>query len=514
MMSTVRRACFAGLACLVTALPAAAQNWPVGIPAAPFGVNEAGGTATFFVDNTNAAATDAGNPNGTAARPRRTVPPALPAGAIVEVRGGPYTIEAQWNGAGTQSSPVIVRGIGDPVFSGAGVIFSGSYFILDGIVLQGMQIGVSGSYIAIRNSIVRNYNPGRHSTTIAPHGSYLVFYRNQIYNNGDSSGTAEADVHGIKPSSGDSYIWIVGNEIHHNGGDSVQIGDATTAEPWPHHIYVGGNTMHEDRENAVDIKQARDIIVSSNTIYGYKPSNSSNGEATVVHNGPQRVWFINNVVRNSHTGMVCTGADQYYVIGNVITDIIHVAGGTYDAGSLYGSQAILVYGSTNAYAVANTIWNVDAGISNATGSTKMEFVDNIIGNVLQASHHIAVSNSVAANASVMSNNLLTGTVRIRWGSGATSSLGDCRNCKTGDPQFVNAPLRDLRISSTSPAVNGGIAHAVYATFQSLYGETISKDLGGMSRPNGGWDIGAYETGSSSTGPPPAPTSPVNVHIIR
>jgi hypothetical protein len=378
-----------------------------------------------------------------------------------------------------------------------------------------MQIGLVGSNIALRNSVVRNYNPGRHSTTISPKGTHLVLYRNQIYNNGDSSATAEADVHGIKPSSGDSYIWIVGNEIHHNGGDSVQIGDATTPEPWPHHIYVGGNSLHEDRENAVDIKQARDIIVSSNTMYGYKPSNSSNGEVTVVHNGPQRVWLVNNIVRSSHAGMICTGADQYYVIGNVITDIIHVPQAPYDAGSLYGSQAILVYGSTNAYAIANTIWNVDAGISNATGSTKMEFVDNIIGNLLQNSHHIAVSNSTAANASVMSNNLFAGTVRIRWGESATSSLADCRNCKTGDPQFVNGPLRDLRIAGGSPAVNAGVAHPAFATFQSLYGESIARDAGGLSRPNGGgWDIGAYESGTGSTAPPPAPPSPSNFHVIR
>lgn len=501
-----------GLALLLVSIPVSAQTWPVGIPAAPFGVSEAGGPATYYIDNTNPGATDTSNPNGTAATPRRTVPTSFPAGAVVEIRGGPYTGDVQWNGSGTAASPVIVRGIGGPVVTGTALGLTGTYFLIDGIVLQGMQVTINGSHIALRNSVVRNYNPGRHSTTIAPHGSYLLFYKNQIYNNGDSSGTAEADVHGIKPSTGASNIWIIGNEIHHNGGDAVQIGDAKTTEPWPHHIYVGGNTMHEDRENAVDIKQARDIIVSSNTIYGYQPSSSSNGEAAVTHNGPSRVWFISNIVRNSHTGIVCTGADQFYVIGNVITDIMHSAGSRYDAGSLYNSQAILVYGSTNAYAIANTIWSVDGGISNATGSTKMEFVDNIIGNLLQPSHHIAVSNTTAANASVMSHNLLSGTVRIRWGQAATSSLANCLNCRTGDPQFVNAALRDVRVTSASPAVNGGIAHAVYATFQGLYGESIARNAGGLARPNGGWDIGAYETGSGPT--TPAPTSPTNVHFVR
>jgi len=512
MKTIAIRVSLVGAALLYAAVPAAAQAWPVGIPAAPFGINEVGGAATYYIDSANAAATDTSNPNGTPAKPRRTVPTSFPAGAVVEIRGGPYTAGAEWNASGTQAAPVIVRGIGSPVFNGAGIGFAGSYFVIDGIVMEGMQVSVNGSYIALRNSVVRNYNPGRHSSSVAPQGSYIVFYKNQIYNNGDANGTAEADVHGIKPAVGDSYVWIIGNEIHHNGGDSVQIGDASAREPWPHHIYVGGNTMHEDRENAVDIKRARDIIVSSNTMYGYKPTGSSNGETTVTHNNPQRVWFINNVIRNSHTGIVCTGADQYYVIGNVITDIIHAAGSSYDPNSLYNSQAILVYASTNAYAIGNTIWNVDGGISNATRSTKMEFVDNIIGNLLQPSHHIAVSNTSAAAASVMRNNLFSGTVRIRWGESATSSLADCQNCKTGDPLFVNAALRDLRITASSPAVNAGISHAVYATFQGLYGESIARDPGGLGRPTGGWDIGAYETGSGST--VPAPSSPPNGRIIR
>lgn len=478
---------------LLTPNAATAQAWPTGIPASAFGVDGVPQTATFYIDNTNPAAADVSNPNGTKIRPRVSLPTSLPAGAVVDVRGGPYTIAATVTGAGTETSPVIIRGVGLPVFNGTGVVFGGAYFIIEGIVLEGMQVVLKGSHLALRNSVVRNYNPGRHSAAVVPSGSHVVLYGNRIYNNGDARGNIEADVHGVKTSSGNSYIWIVANDIHHNGGDSVQIGDARTAEPWPHHIFIGGNTLHEDRENAVDIKQARDVIVSSNTIYGYRPSNSSNGEATVTHNGPQRVWFVNNVVRDSHMGIVCTGADQYYVIGNVITDIKHVPDRPYDANSLYATHAILVYSTTGAYAIANTIWNVDAGISHARGSAKMEFVNNIIGHLLQPSHHIAVSDTAAANASVMRHNLFEGGVRVRWGRAATASLAACADCRTGSPQFVNGDGRDLRIKRASPAVNTGVSHPAYATFQTLYGESIARDIGGLARPTGGWDIGAYET---------------------
>src|SRR5512146_691896 len=78
---------------------ATAQGWPTGIPAAPFGTSADAPRATFFVNSTDPAATDANNPNGTATKPRATIPTPLPAGAVVEVRGGPYTITTTLKGA-------------------------------------------------------------------------------------------------------------------------------------------------------------------------------------------------------------------------------------------------------------------------------------------------------------------------------------------------------------------------------------------------------------------------------
>ena len=60
----------------------------------------------------------------------------------------------------------------------------------------------------------------------------------------------------------------------------AQHGNRLEGEPWARFIYIGRNEMHDDRENAVDVKQSRDVIVSENTIHGYvpPPSGSDDGK--------------------------------------------------------------------------------------------------------------------------------------------------------------------------------------------------------------------------------------------
>src|ERR1051325_9691191 len=114
-----------GSVLLAPATPiSAAWTPPVGIPMPTFGV---AGTAPpvpspwstptpgfYYVDATSSAATDSSNPYGMPAKPRRTIPVRLPAGAVVELHGtydyyhgSPNTIVA----SGTASSPVFIRGV-------------------------------------------------------------------------------------------------------------------------------------------------------------------------------------------------------------------------------------------------------------------------------------------------------------------------------------------------------------------------------------------------------------------
>src|SRR5262245_35403597 len=145
------------LAVLAAAAPrnAVAQTaftTPLGIPTPSFGITQVArqqpsnwATATpgfYYVDATLSAATDLSNPYGTRAKPRRTIPTSLPAGAVVELHGtystyhgSPATIVS----AGTASAPVFIRGVGAtsrPTATSCWEL-AGSYYVVENIRFAG-----------------------------------------------------------------------------------------------------------------------------------------------------------------------------------------------------------------------------------------------------------------------------------------------------------------------------------------------------------------------------------------
>jgi hypothetical protein len=479
-----------------------------GVPTPRFGIEQRPGQPTYFVNSSHPRATDTDNPQGSPDQPRRTIPARLPAGAVVEVRGGPYDVaRSTWETPGTEAEPIFISGVGDPVIRGRELFFAGRYTIVEGFIFDGVPLLMPPGTVnfALRQSIVRNWSPSGHSAAIVPMGSNIVIFGNEIHNNGDPTIDREIDIHGIKSPAGAERIWILNNHIHHNGGDGIQMGNAASAEPWPRFIYIARNAIHEDRENAIDIKKARDVIISSNIVYGYEARSSSAGEAIVTHDGAERVWVVNNGVGNSRMGIVCTGANGYVVAGNVINAIEHHPNDRqYNPDNLFRAAAILTYNTSNSAHVNNSIWNSDAGISYAGGTAATTIINNLVGNLRQAAHHIGIGNSTAARSSTVRGNLIVGDARVRLGGGVTGCPDRDVCFTTNSPGMIDPP-RNMRLQKSSPAIDAGVETELYSLFQQLYGTSLNTDFWGIPRRQGrGIDIGAAEFAEGS---PPAPKKP-------
>ncbi len=525
---------------LAACIPTAVADYvpPIGIPAPSFGINElhtmyagqwytAGGFTyrdagngpyTHYVDNAHPSATNSGNPYGTATTPRLDIfngsSITLPAGSVVEIHGGPYSYSGSRSifSQGTASNPVFVRSV-DPVgkvrvqgTSSHDFRLAGSYMILENMEYYNrawVRVVSGAHHICMRSCEIHDpvgqWLAGGSAFYAGSFTNDIVAYRNHIHDKLKGSPASPGDCHGVNIGSGTQNVWVLENNIHDNSGDAFQA--AHQASPAPHHVYVGANELHDDRENGVDLKTIHDVVVSQNVIYGYQASATSIGDAIVIGSngftpgsyGPIRSWILFNDIRNSQTGIRVEGAVDCWIIGNRI----HDTNGN-------GVQFDIDPDSSNINVVGNTIVSIGGdGVHHSwnVGATEFHIEDNIFSNI--AGDDIQLDQPIAQQADLRNNLFWAGggNISIKWGSttyvgtsaSGINSLPDSSGNVVGDPMFVNQGAKNYRIQFGSAAKDVGFESAAYLAFQTLYGLDIRVDSDALSRPQeSGWDIGAYE----------------------
>jgi hypothetical protein len=487
---------------------------PIGIPVPPFGINESyrmyddavkraasgltyqassgGGYFTHYVDANDPASTDSSNTYGSIAKPRKTIPSSLPAGSIVEIHNRATYASQYTLMSGTEALPIFIRGVGSPLITNK-VTTKGQYTIIEGLYMYktGINVnahnGICPSYICIRNCEIKGDGTfGNTGTGIAMSGittpktiaNNIVVYNNEISYLGKWNSDVQDDMHGVKPDKYCQYVWIIGNHLHHLGGDSVQIGNVGAADL--SYFYIGNNVMHDNHEDGVDIKNCSNVIVSQNEMY-----NMATGGGAFGHYDANNLWFLFNRMHDSRDAISGSSNSHYGFIGNIVYNLTRL-----DRGPIFGTGAPM-------YVIGNIIYNCPLGIELPVREGYPAIICNNIvmkttNPVDGENYHLEVYNTEADN-SIATNNLFYqpgGTVRIKWKNTYSTiaswqaATGKGTGTVEDDPLFVDPDNGDFNLKEGSPVNNlqtSSQAQAVYETFMQLYGVDLAADIAGKER---------------------------------
>lgn len=502
--------------------PALGNPVAVPLPARPPAWPGAAAPGYYYIDNTAANATDSANTYGYPNRPRSSIPVILPAGSVVEVRGGPYSFarDAVFNLEGTASRPVFLYGVNAPVLDNpVKTVIKGSYFVFDGFVLKDTRIQSSVmNHAVIRNTEVR----GNANTTngVQLEGDHIVLYNDNIHHHqGD-------DKHGIIIAEGSHDIWVLASELHYNGGDGIQFCHACATDP-PRFVYIGDNVIHGNRENGVDLKNCSNVVISQNEVYNHHQSapgvefcyddgsgcttgsSGSDGVSIVAGTAgpPSNVWILFNNVHDSNKGIRLEEVYNGIALGNVVHDVDSV-------GIEFGQT-----GEGPVTAAFNTIHNAATGFGGPwePGVLEITMDSNIVSGISGDSISL---DGIPAELATASNNLFYNdghSISIRWktrqypASGAEiDAIAAGSGNRIGNPMFRNPAAADFHVLASGAGIDRASSMLVVLNerFRTSFGNSVSilRDFANTARSAAGTDhdIGAFESGGIAAESPPAP----------
>jgi hypothetical protein len=465
-------------------------------------VDAAGNLYVVATDGDDATAGNSGQ--GTVEAPRASMPTGtFGPGTVVYIYGAnsPYgTVDfnigddEDFTFDCNADEPCFLVGVDTPRIGRRFNISDSSHLIIDGLSVVDTPGGsrpfgsirfMNSDYLTLRNSEVRgNGSNSSGGSVVSMSGvQFMVTFQTQIHTAGTwQSNATGVDVHGWRPGYDNRYLWLLDSELYHLQADGVQTGNSSNNNPQAsssHYVFIGGNTFYENYENALDNKNSYHVMFSSNEVrdhYAASDASPSNGTAVILSNnaeGPwtSHHWAINNRIHDAGLGIRDSGSEDdelNFMVGNVIWN---VNTGLLQANNAANRELWVVNNSVHGSMVAFDIFQ--------PGSNASAFVR---GNVFHSAGTMDTQSSVN---SVMVDNVLFGTTLEGSWDQETGTL-------TLDPMLADPGSGDMTPASGSPAVDATEEDAVYALFESLYGQDIRVDLLGTARPASGWDIGAVE----------------------
>jgi hypothetical protein len=491
----------------------------------------------YYIDNSNVNSSD-DNTYGNPLKPRQTIPNPIPAGSVVEVHGL-YDKSVTLNSQGTKAQPVYVKGRSktERAIFGRTIDIKGSYLTVENFLSKAqipetshsIQIPEGNDHITLRyaelsgeGSLERNgsIEIGSWGYTGSDIVQNVLIYKMNIHDVGDRYANFDQDAHAVMVHGTSENVWILHNTINKASGDGVQIeAQHSRGHDKIQKIYLAKNTIYDNKQSGLWIKHAKKVVISSNTIYGMTPSDSSSGQCTGYQYSSDNFWFINNTLYNCAQGIMAAsddgGADErgsVYYIGNVISKInSNNPSNPHQAGGI-----TLRMGSTNHYVVGNTIDDTDVALTAPISSGKVFIYNNIFSNRNESANSDIYVGAAAENSEI-DNNIFYNKdgVKIEWNGGYDSLLNfinatsQCRSCIDKDPKFTDAASPDYHLTLASPAINQGkdIEQMILTPFRQSFDFDLSLQKDSFPVPVNAWDIGAFEVNENiSITKPQAPSN--------
>jgi hypothetical protein len=371
----------------------------------------------------------------------------LKAGDTLSVRGDTvgsgriYLETLMFPVSGVNSAPITVKS-----FPGEKVIVSTAEMISlnrDFLVIKGFTfdhqeaesdaIRWSGSNINLSECEIRNGS--RDGIDVSAEAKNVTI-SNCVVHDFVWTDAARRDAHCIVVNPGVIDVRITGNTIYNCSGDGIHLfaNDSTPVSLYVTGVVIQNNTIYStlgaNSENGLDFKGGVDVAVEENDIYGF-----THNKAVVVQKGAKNVRLEGNRIHDS-----ARGVEFRWEGGNFQHNITVTRNMFFN---ITGQYAVKFDGVFNVKVLNNTFYN------SAGDSIRVE-LKGISGGIIK-NNLIYLSRAPRISGFFSADYSHNG-----WFRSSAGSLASSEDTVGTEPLFLNAPAKDFRLMSNSPAIDRGI----------------------------------------------------------